>query len=83
MMLLIFKIFLSAIELINLIVQLHSKLFKMMREALFPPKRKCIRHKIVVVTGGAKGLGRELSMKFAALGAIVIIIDTDDVIRLV
>jgi hypothetical protein len=79
MMLLIFKIFLSAIELINLIVQVHSNLFKMVRDGLFPPKRKCIRHKIVVITGGAKGLGRELSLKLASLGAIVAIIDIDEV----
>lgn len=79
MMLLLFKIFLSAIELINLIVQVNSQLFQMIRETFFPPKRKSVQHKIVVITGGAKGLGRELSLQFSSLGAIVVIVDIDEV----
>ena len=37
-----------------------------------PPRRKCVRGEIVLVTGAASGMGRDMVLEFAQLGAIIV-----------
>ncbi|ELU06142.1 hypothetical protein CAPTEDRAFT_137084 [Capitella teleta] len=61
------------------IIVLLGKLIFFYFEALFrkivPPSKKSVRGKVVVITGGAGGLGRCLALKFAGLGAKVAVWD--------
>lgn len=40
--------------------------------------KKSVRHEIVLITGSAKGLGRQLAIEFASLGSILILLDNND-----
>lgn len=46
-------------------------------EIFFPPKPKDIRGQLALVTGGAKGLGREISLELAKKGCNIAIVDID------
>ncbi|VVC43048.1 NAD(P)-binding domain,Short-chain dehydrogenase/reductase, conserved site,Short-chain [Cinara cedri] len=43
----------------------------------FPAKRKSIKGQIVLITGAARGLGREIAFRFAELGAKTVCVDVD------
>lgn len=42
-----------------------------------PRTRKSITGELVLITGGANGVGRQLALQFARLGAVVVIWDKD------
>lgn len=44
-----------------------------MAKAFLPVQRKDVKKEIVLVTGGASGIGRLMSLKFAEMGATVCI----------
>lgn len=46
--------------------------------SLISPTEKFVRNEIVLITGSAKGLGRQLSIEFAKRGSILVLIDFDD-----
>lgn len=46
---------------------------------LFSPTEKFVRNEIVLITGSAKGLGRQLAIEFAKRGSILVLIDIDDI----
>lgn len=79
MFLFLFKIYLSIFELGYLIIQLHVGLFEIVYQWFILPPQKCVKNKLVVITGGAKGLGKELAIQFTQLGAVVAILDIDEV----
>lgn len=43
-----------------------------------PPKRKSVKNDIVLVTGSASGIGRQLALEFSDLEAVVVLWDIDD-----
>ncbi|GIY19957.1 hypothetical protein CDAR_583731 [Caerostris darwini] len=58
------------------------KTFGVIGLALFrwviPEPFKCVREKVILVTGSAGGLGRQIAQKFALLGAKVVLVDIDE-----
>ncbi|GFS04278.1 epidermal retinal dehydrogenase 2 [Elysia marginata] len=42
-----------------------------------PPRQKCVRGEIVLITGAASGMGREMVLEFAKLGAITVALDVN------
>lgn len=46
---------------------------------LFPPKSKIISGKVVLITGAAQGIGRQLAYKFASLGVKLALVDLNEV----
>ena len=61
---------------------LQWEFFKIMTSTLFnsliSPTEKFVRNEIVLITGSAMGLGRQLSIEFAKRGSILVLIDFDD-----
>ncbi|NXP53817.1 RDHE2 dehydrogenase, partial [Heliornis fulica] len=45
---------------------------------IFPPCKKTFAGEIVLITGSANGLGRQIALKFAPLGATLVLWDIDD-----
>ncbi|VDO94822.1 unnamed protein product [Soboliphyme baturini] len=45
----------------------------------FSTKRKSVADKVVVITGAARGIGKEMALLFAALNAKVVVLDIDEV----
>ncbi|XP_042552092.1 short-chain dehydrogenase/reductase family 16C member 6-like [Dipodomys spectabilis] len=45
---------------------------------IIPPKRKDVAGEIVLITGGGSGLGRQLAIHFATLGAIIVLWDINE-----
>ncbi|NXE18589.1 RDHE2 dehydrogenase, partial [Ardeotis kori] len=44
----------------------------------FPPRKKAFAGEIVLITGSANGIGRQIAFNFAPLGATLVLWDTDD-----
>ena len=42
-----------------------------------PPRRKCVRGEIVLVTGAASGMGCDMILEFSKLGAITVAWDVN------
>ncbi|NXI95252.1 RDHE2 dehydrogenase, partial [Psophia crepitans] len=45
---------------------------------VFPPRKKTFAGEIVLITGSANGLGRQIALNFAPLGATLVLWDIDD-----
>lgn len=45
---------------------------------VFSPTEKYVRNEIVLITGSAKGLGRQLAIEFGKRGSIIVLLDIDD-----
>ena len=43
-----------------------------------PPKRKSVKNDIVLITGSASGIGRQLALEFSELEAVVVLWDIDE-----
>ncbi|NXL45785.1 RDHE2 dehydrogenase, partial [Podilymbus podiceps] len=46
--------------------------------SIFPPCKKTFAGEIVLITGSANGIGRQIALKFAPLGATLVLWDIDD-----
>ena len=66
------------IELIFLYLEFSKIMFWTFFYFLFSPTEKFVRNEIVLITGSAKGLGRQLAIEFAKRGSILVLIDIDD-----
>lgn len=67
------------IELIYLIMEFSKTMFWTLFYFVFSPTEKYVRNEIVLITGSARGLGRQLAVEFAKRGSILVLIDLDDV----
>ncbi|VVC43043.1 Hypothetical protein CINCED_3A016460 [Cinara cedri] len=56
-----------------LLITLFFKIFRI----ILPKSKKSVNDKVVLVTGAGRGLGRELALQFAGLGAKVACVDVD------
>jgi len=66
-------------ELIILVIQLYKCITWTIFYFIFPPTEKYVRNEIVLITGSAKGLGRQIALDFAKRGSVLILLDNDDV----
>lgn len=66
------------IELTFLCLEFSKCIFWTCFYFVFSPTEKYVRNEIVLITGSAKGLGRQLAMEFAKRGSILVLIDSDD-----
>ncbi|KAK6186776.1 hypothetical protein SNE40_006052 [Patella caerulea] len=57
----------------NIVVAFAVAIFRF----FVPPARKSVNDEIVLITGSGNGMGRQLSIEFAKLGAIVVLCDYD------
>jgi len=67
------------IELLFLISEFSRCMFWTVFYFVFNPTEKYVRNEIVLITGAAKGLGRQLAIEFAKRGSILVLIDIDDI----
>lgn len=77
MILLLFNWLLFCVELGRLFVRLALASAETLYRALVPKPRKDVSNSVVVVTGAARGLGREIARSFSNLGAKVVLLDID------
>lgn len=75
----IFNIFLLIVEFTQLFLKSLWFTLQSIYYAIVPPNRKCVFGETVLVTGAAHGLGRELALRFARLGATVVLWDVNQV----
>nr|XP_018901951.1 PREDICTED: estradiol 17-beta-dehydrogenase 11-like [Bemisia tabaci] len=64
-------------DLIRLIIGIYFAFLSAVFEFLFPPKPKSLWREIVLIVGTEYGIGRELALQYAALGAVVVCWDTN------
>ena len=57
----------------EIICEIANSLFRV----FFPNPRKSVAGKVILITGAARGLGRQLAIQFGKLGAILILWDVD------
>lgn len=77
MILRLFNWFLFLNELTRLVVRLVFTSAECVFRLLVPKQKKNVANSVVVVTGAARGLGREMARIFAGLGAKVVLLDID------
>ncbi|CAH2989119.1 unnamed protein product [Chilo suppressalis] len=65
------------VDTVVLIVKLCSTCVMAIFKVLIPPAMKSLHGETVLITGAGNGLGRELALQFAELGATVICWDSD------
>ena len=66
------------VEFIFLIGQITKSIFWTVFYFIFPPTEKYVRNEIVLITGSAKGLGRQIAIEFAKRGSSLVLLDYDD-----
>lgn len=81
MILRLFNWFLFLSEIGWLLVRLAYSTAECAFRVVVPRSRKSVANNVVVLTGAARGLGREMAKIFADLGAKVVLLDIDQVSR--
>lgn len=76
---LLFNIFLLIIEVVQLVLKSCWYTIESLYQNFVPPAAKSVRNEIVLITGGGHGLGKELALRFARLGAIIVIWDVNQI----
>lgn len=66
------------IELILLIIAFVKCYFRTIFSYILKPTEKFVRNEIVLITGSAKGLGRQIALEFAKRGSVLVLLDFDD-----
>lgn len=67
--------FLLAIEIILLIVRIFLTILESIYRLAVPEEEKPVNNEIVLITGTGHGMGRELALQYAELGATVVCVD--------
>jgi hypothetical protein len=75
----------QVLALVNLLFKIGKYTFfsffvwlRVLREAVVPPPKKSIKGQIALVTGGANGLGRAISLRLAEEGCNIVVVDVDE-----
>lgn len=75
----LFNLFVLILEFVQLVGQMTVAFAHRICRTFIPKAKKSVAGEIVLITGAGKGLGRELSLRFAKLGATVVIWDINKV----
>ncbi|XP_009287594.1 PREDICTED: epidermal retinol dehydrogenase 2 [Aptenodytes forsteri] len=70
-----FRSVLKILQFLRLLIFLFFKNFILF---IFPPCKKTFAGEIVLITGSANGIGRQIALSFAPLGATLVLWDIDD-----
>ncbi|KAM6103001.1 epidermal retinol dehydrogenase 2-like [Theristicus caerulescens] len=70
--------FRSILKLLQFLKSLFFLFFENFILLIFPPCQKTFAGEIVLITGSANGIGRQIALKFAPLGATLVLWDIDD-----
>ncbi|KFW72778.1 Epidermal retinol dehydrogenase 2, partial [Pygoscelis adeliae] len=70
-----FRSILKILQFLKLLIFLFFKNFILL---IFPPCKKTFAGEIVLITGSANGIGRQIALSFAPLGATLVLWDIDD-----
>jgi len=62
-------------DILLLLVKVFIGLFEALYRTVFPLEEKSVANETVLITGTGHGIGRELALQFAALGAKVVCVD--------
>jgi len=78
LILLCFNWILFFIELGKNVKEMISAIMLYFYSFVVTPQLDCVKDKVVVVTGASRGLGKEITLQLAKLGAQVIMLDADE-----
>ncbi|KAM9260858.1 epidermal retinol dehydrogenase 2-like [Cariama cristata] len=70
--------FRSILKILQFLKLLIFSFFKNVISFVFPPCKKTFAGEIVLITGSANGIGRQIALNFAPLGATLVLWDIDD-----
>ncbi|XP_045780063.1 17-beta-hydroxysteroid dehydrogenase 13-like isoform X1 [Maniola jurtina] len=63
------------VEILVLIVKMYATWFHCIYKFFVPPEPKSVKGEIVLITGAGHGMGREMALRFAKLGSIIVCVD--------
>ncbi|KFP80473.1 Epidermal retinol dehydrogenase 2, partial [Apaloderma vittatum] len=66
------------LKILQLLKYLICSFFKCLISSICPPCKTTFAGEIVLITGAANGIGRQIALAFAPLGAILVLWDIDD-----
>lgn len=69
---------LLAFDVVTCVLFAIPLLWKEIFKLILPQRKKCVRGKLVLVTGGGQGLGRAISLKLAELGCNIAVADLNE-----
>ncbi|XP_066906166.1 epidermal retinol dehydrogenase 2 isoform X2 [Halyomorpha halys] len=67
-----------ASDIVVLFIQIMMTVIEGIIQTLFPKPLKSVKGEIVLVTGAGHGIGREIAIKYAELGSIVVCLDINE-----
>ncbi|XP_065608630.1 epidermal retinol dehydrogenase 2 [Cyrtonyx montezumae] len=70
--------FRSILDTLKFLILSILLLFKSLIQLIFPPCKKSFAGEIVLITGSANGIGRQIALKFAPLEATLVLWDIDE-----
>ena len=73
----LFNLLVLCLEWWRLFIRIPIAFFRSACREVFPRQRKSVKDQVVLITGAGRGLGRELALKFAPLGAVLVLWDID------
>lgn len=73
-------------DMVRLLFTIMASFCDIVKNVFLPPVWKSVEGDVILITGGGHGLGKELAVELAKLGAVIVIwdihdTDTGDIIR--
>ncbi|XP_026280018.1 estradiol 17-beta-dehydrogenase 11 isoform X1 [Frankliniella occidentalis] len=78
MLLKLYSALVLLLDILVLTVRCFVSIFQSTFQLIVPPREKSVSGETVLITGTGHGMGRELAVKFAALGANLVLVDINE-----